>query len=152
MSNLVSWQFAESTLTDEALGIRIRGSTSYSGLVELFYQGRWYGVCDTSWSSYDATVACRWLGFSNPSSRRANCCQRGKSSFILANLTCKSTENTLYKCSHNGLFNASGCSSINYAYLTCNGTMISSNMIWSINQPHFFLTTTQYNETWATIS
>ncbi|XP_052234011.1 deleted in malignant brain tumors 1 protein-like [Dreissena polymorpha] len=149
ISNLASWQFGGSTSTDETRGIRIRGSSS-AGLVELFYQGRWYGVCDDSWDSYDATVACRWLGFSNPSNNYAGYGQSGNSSFILANLYCTSTENTLYNCSHAGLFYTEGCYSNEYAYLACYGT--KNNIIWNINQPHFYLTTTQYNETWATVS
>ncbi|XP_052231296.1 neurogenic locus notch homolog protein 1-like [Dreissena polymorpha] len=152
MNNLVSWQYVESTLTDEARGIRIRGGPrSYSGLVELFYQGRWYRVCDKGdkddkgWGKNAATVACRWLGISIPSaSYNRQCCEmeRESLSFILANLMCTSTENTLYNCSHDGLLNALGCSSNDYLFVTCYGT--KNELLLNTNQPHFYLRTISY--------
>ena len=45
--------------------IRLRGSTtSYKGRVELCNNNAWGTVCDDSWSTFDARVACRQLGFS----------------------------------------------------------------------------------------
>ena len=48
--------------------IRLRGgSTSMNGRVEVCLNGDWGTVCDDGWSTIDANIACRQLGFSNSS-------------------------------------------------------------------------------------
>ena len=50
--------------TDGELRLR-GGATSREGRVEMCYERQWGTVCDSSWGTNDAKVACRQLGFSS---------------------------------------------------------------------------------------
>lgn len=41
----------------------VGGSNEREGRVEICLSGQWGTICDDAWSSYDARVACRQLGF-----------------------------------------------------------------------------------------
>ena len=55
---------ATANCTDGELQLR-GGNTSREGRVEMCYERQWGTVCDNSWGTNDAKVACRQLGFSS---------------------------------------------------------------------------------------
>ena len=52
-----------SAQTDIAIRL-VDGSSPLSGIVELYIKGEWRAVCANLWSTKDAQVACRELGYS----------------------------------------------------------------------------------------
>ena len=47
----------------------VGGSTDYEGNVEVCVSGVWGTICDSSWSSSDAQVACAQAGYLGQGSR-----------------------------------------------------------------------------------
>ena len=47
----------------EKSDVVMRLSNNDSGIIELNFRGEWCAICGTHWTSNDASVVCRQLGF-----------------------------------------------------------------------------------------
>ena len=108
------------------VGVAVRlvnGRSFNEGRVELNYNGVWGTVCDDGWSSSDAYVVCRQLGFGPGSSyfRRAYFGQ-GSGPIWLDNVQCTGSELTLASCSHLGFNVTRSCSHSEDVGVRCYGT------------------------------
>ena len=81
------------------------GSTQFGGRLEVYYNSEWGTVCDDSWGSFDATVACRQMGFLGVSDSDSSRFGRGASSqrIWLDDVACNGSESRLIDCSHAGI-------------------------------------------------
>ena len=59
----------------------MHGSTARTGTVQVCVNRTWGSICDSGWSSQDATVVCRQLGF--PTLGKVNCMRIDCSFFII---------------------------------------------------------------------
>ena len=113
------------------VAVRLVGGSSYNeGRVEVNYNGEWGTVCDDGWSSIDAAVVCRQLGFgsSGIAIYRAYLAGfgRGSGSIWLDNVTCTGNESTLVSCGHLGVGVFRSCSHSEDAGVRCPTANIES--------------------------
>jgi hypothetical protein len=45
--------------------VRVSGGSSQQGRVEICINNNWGTICDDGWSTIDANIVCRQLGYSN---------------------------------------------------------------------------------------
>ena len=93
------------------------GSNPFEGRVELFLQGQWGTVCNDGWSTEEANVICRQLGY--PSATRAwqGARLRPETGPTL-NVSCNGTELSIDECDHSG-WDSDGCSQGQGVGVTC---------------------------------
>jgi len=97
-------------------GIRLIGGT-FSGRLEIFYNGTWGTVCDDSFGSVDADVACtQYLGA--PASGTAYTHGGGSGTIWLDDVGCTGNEMSLAACSHRG-WGSHNCSHGEDVGVTC---------------------------------
>ncbi|RDD40666.1 Deleted in malignant brain tumors 1 protein, partial [Trichoplax sp. H2] len=90
------------------------------GNVEIYHDGMWGAICHYSWSTNDALVACRQLGYGNVSS--SYCCSNFGSTVKrvwLSNVGCSGNESKLTDCPSSGWNVTSSCGRSSYAGVQC---------------------------------
>ncbi|KFZ63329.1 Macrophage receptor MARCO, partial [Antrostomus carolinensis] len=75
--------------------IRIAGG-GRRGRVEIFHQGTWGTICDDGWSTQDASVVCRMLGYSRAIS--AFTATAGTGRIWLDDVNCRGNEYSIFDC------------------------------------------------------
>ena len=101
--------------------LRLSGGNSYNeGRVEVYYNGEWGTLCDNGWSSIDAGVVCRQLGFGSSGiafhSARFG---QGLGPIWLDSIVCSGSESTLLSCGHLGINVTRSCNSNEIAGVRC---------------------------------
>ena len=83
------------------------GRTQFGGRLEVYYNDKWGTVCDDSWGSSDATVACRQMGFVDVSDSDSSHFGFGafSQSIWLDDVSCNGSESRLIDCGHAGIGN-----------------------------------------------
>ncbi|NXV86390.1 MARCO protein, partial [Calonectris borealis] len=66
------------------------------GRVEVFHQGSWGTICDDGWSTQDATVVCRMLGYNRAIS--AFTATAGTGQIWLDDVNCSGNERSIFDC------------------------------------------------------
>ncbi|NXK44058.1 MARCO protein, partial [Chauna torquata] len=86
--------------------IRIAGG-GRRGRVEIFNQGSWGTICDDGWSTQDASVVCRMLGYSHAIA--AFTAEAGTGKIWLDDVNCSGNEHSIYDCTKSswGIHNCS---------------------------------------------
>ena len=81
------------------------GGTQFGGRLEVYYNDEWGTVCDDGWGSFDATVACRQMGFVDVGDSASSRFGSGASSqsILLDDVACNGSESLLIDCSHAGI-------------------------------------------------
>lgn len=99
--------------------VRLGGDVfSSKGLVEVYYNKTWGGICDQQWDKQDADVVCRELGFKDAALIYSSPANDGGTTWI-NNLQCNGDETSLVSCAHDGWKNHS-CTSARQAGVICN--------------------------------
>ncbi|WAR13350.1 FBP1-like protein [Mya arenaria] len=155
----IQWNFIgvgeSDSVPDEERGIRLsNGSASNEGLVEVYLDGVWGAVCDYSWGSNDATVACRMLGFSGGyGTAMFNYAPYGyNNTYHLKGLLCDSTEDSLFDCPWRDTSYSPYCDYNDYAGLRCYGNRSDDVFQTSLPKPFFALKPASYETGgWATL-
>ena len=90
-----------------ALPIRLvdgaKSSAFHSGRVEVFINGHWGTVCDDSWSSNDARVVCRQLGYTRGIAYGGAIYGEVTGPKWLDDVACRGYESSILNCGHQGI-------------------------------------------------
>ena len=75
----------------------------FGGMLDIYYNNKWRTVCDDSWSSSAASVACRQLGFVDVSVSFRSDFGTSSQNIWLNDVACNGSESRLIDCSHAGI-------------------------------------------------
>ncbi|KAL5479344.1 hypothetical protein EMCRGX_G022857 [Ephydatia muelleri] len=106
MVALVSWR-VDGLCVDG--GIRLMGGRAQTadGRVEVCYNNVWGRVCDSSWSSLEAGVVCKQLGYQGGVPYNDGYFGRSSGPVYLSNVRCLGSETNLIGCSHDHISSSS---------------------------------------------
>lgn len=99
---------AQSASEPQNGGVRLVGDEqgrSNQGRVEIYINGEWGTVCDDLWTTKNAAVVCRQLGFryALKAARNSEFGEGKDLRILLDDVQCEGTESTLLDCKHAGV-------------------------------------------------
>jgi len=97
------------------------GATSKEGRIEIYHNNQWNTICDDEWDDFDATVACRQLGYRIGVARQGGVVPRGEGIIAMDNVNCTGRELRLMNCRFNG-WNNHNCGHSEDAGVECLGS------------------------------
>ncbi|XP_060073519.1 deleted in malignant brain tumors 1 protein-like [Ylistrum balloti] len=108
----------------------VNGNSANVGRVEVFASNKWGTVCDDLWSSNDAGVICRMLGYSSTGAIPKARAQFGQGSgqIWLDNVNCSGAESSITACHSNG-WGAHNCGHQEDAGVVCSTGQIPNNFL-----------------------
>lgn len=94
------------------VSVSLAGGGNYFGRVEISYDGVTGTVCDKSWSSSDARVLCKSLGFADGEPISDSYYGAGTGDIMMSGLGCYGQESSILQCRNHGwrVYNDSDCS------------------------------------------
>ncbi len=78
------------------------GPNSHTGLIEIYHDGQFGTICDDYWSTREAQVVCRQLGYDGGVSHTGNDYGPGTGTIWMDNVDCAGTETSISQCTHIG--------------------------------------------------
>ncbi|XP_022091235.1 scavenger receptor cysteine-rich domain superfamily protein-like [Acanthaster planci] len=98
----------------------VGGHGPMEGRVEIFHNGTWGSICDSSWSFQDAVVVCKQLGgYAAQEATRGAQYGGGLGPIHMSNVKCAGTEGTLEQCPNSGWGVVGECTHSNDAGVIC---------------------------------
>ena len=96
----------------------VDGPSDFSGRVEVFHDGQFGTVCDSTWGLYEADVVCRQLGWRMGYAVTDAYFGPGTGPIWLSDIQCQGMEEDLLECSHAD-WNMNLCTHENDAGVVC---------------------------------
>ncbi|XP_019616329.1 PREDICTED: deleted in malignant brain tumors 1 protein-like [Branchiostoma belcheri] len=119
----------------DAIPIRLRGGTTTSGRVEVYYNDQWGTICDDGFDIDDAKVICRQLGFTNVTGAYTQAhFGEGVDPIWLSNLACNGNEESLKDCQHSGWGPIANCKHEEDAGVECSGTPSAAELFQMLSE------------------
>ena len=108
--------------------LRLYGSGTDDGVLEIYHSSRWGSVCDDGWGPVESIVACRQLGYTTFASYTHG--NTITADFWLDDVSCNGEESMLDGCTHSG-WGTDNCGSSEGLYLNCTSGEFTINLTFN---------------------
>ena len=88
--------------------LKLVGGGSYYGRVELTHDNHTGTICDSAWSTSDARVVCKYLGFADGDPVTGSYYGKGSGHVMMNGLGCYGYENNIVQCRNKGWMSYNG--------------------------------------------
>ncbi|ESO89532.1 hypothetical protein LOTGIDRAFT_125167, partial [Lottia gigantea] len=127
----------------------VDGSRYNEGRVEIYYNETWGTICDDGWSTEDADVVCRQLGFRSVAKKGAYFGE-GQGTIWLRDLACDGTESSLESCTKSEWNDTASCQHFEDVGVICQPKAPDVRLVDGI-KPTEGRVEYLYNGTWGTM-